>query len=158
MAVLTGQDREYPRHDRSPARVLQQGRVSQPAHDLLIGSTCRLGVQDLGFDSGPVYPHGEVGNRRALGDREEIGALRHPVVGVVKDLVDVRRGDLILDRDVDLVGSDDELVGDDDGGRAGGDIAARRLHHNQTIRQSDGRQDERDSESNQGDQNDASSD
>lgn len=136
--VLTRRDREHPRHERSPARVLQQGGVPQPVHDLLIGAPRRVGVQELGFDSTPVHPHREVGDRRVLGDREEVGPFGNPVIGVVKDLVDLGSSDLILNRDVDLVVPNGELIGNHDGIGTGVDITDRWLDHNQTVRARDG--------------------
>jgi len=113
-AVLAGRDRENAGLQQAAARVLEQGRVAHPADDVLVGAAGLLGVEEFGIDGLAVHPHAELADSRAVGDREEVGALGGPVVGVVEGLVDARFGERAVDGDGDVVILHLEHVGEDD--------------------------------------------
>ena len=134
--LVAGRDGENVGLDGPCAHILQQGRVAQLAHNLVVDGAGLVGVQDFGLDGLAVDPHGELGYRRAFRQREEIGAFHHPVVVVDEELVDVGGGHLVLDGDVyALVGDGQagrgELVGRADEAGWGGFLGRRRAGQGQ---------------------------
>ena len=92
-----------------------------------------LGVEQLGLDRLTVDRHCEPGDGRARWDGEDVGSFGGPTVGIVENLVDACRRHLVGNRDVDTMGSDVELIGDEDGVRTDG-IAGGRVDDDDAIR------------------------
>jgi len=107
------------------ADVLQQGGVAQLAHDGVVDAAGLVLAQQLGLDGHAVYPHRQLADGRAGGQRKVVGSFQQPVVGVAEELLDVGRGHLVGDGHADALIGDLQPVHVPDGRRA--EVKADRL-------------------------------
>ena len=97
-----GFDREYAHLEDIPPDVLEQGRVAQFPHDVLVNPARLLCRKQLRLDLAPVDFHCKGINVRALGKREDKGPFQPRGVGIAKLLVHRRDGHLVGDAGVDF--------------------------------------------------------
>jgi len=76
-ALVARRDGEHVGADGVGADVLQQGRITPLAHDIIVDAPRLLRLQELRLDRLAVDPHGEVAHGGALWQREHVRALHH---------------------------------------------------------------------------------
>jgi hypothetical protein len=118
--------------DGAAADVLQQRRIAQIADDLIVDAAGFGGVEQLRRHRLPVDPHRELAVRGPVRGSGRCRSPPPPRRSGCGRLVDLGGGDLVLDRDLDPVRADDELLVDQDRPRAAG-VADRRLDDDHAV-------------------------
>ena len=107
------------------AHVFEQAGVLHSADDVGVDGRGAVGLDHLALDLLAVDPHGELADRRSLGNRENVGRFELAIGVIAEGLLHLRDGNLFVDGDVDVVIDQVErgnglVGGDQEAGGAGG--------------------------------------
>ena len=96
-------DRKYARLEGAAAHVLQQRRIDRAPDILFVDPARFVPVEHLPLDRFLVDRHAELGDRRILRQREDVGPFQDAVRGIDKDLLDLGARGPGLQRDLDTM-------------------------------------------------------